>query len=61
MRFVVSLFWGFIFSFIAIFIVKSILGENGSSLTLLNCSIFSLALSFGCVAFDKLATNSKSK
>ena len=31
MKYIISLFWAFIFSFIAIFIISSILGSNGLS------------------------------
>lgn len=52
MRYLVSLFWGFIFAFIAIFIIKSILGDNGNSLNLQNIALLSVIFSIGCVGLD---------
>lgn len=54
MRYLVSLFWGYIFAFIAIFIISSILGSNGISqgITLLNCAIGALLLTIGAAGLD---------
>lgn len=56
MKFLISLFWGFIFAFIAIFIVSSILGNNGVSqgITIQNCAIVSLVFAIGAAGLDSL-------
>ncbi|MBU0278039.1 DUF2929 family protein [Gemella sp. zg-570] len=56
MKFLISLFWGFIFAFIAIFIVSSILGSNGVSqgLTIQNCAILALVFAIGAAGLDSL-------
>lgn len=59
MRYIISLFWGFIFAFVAIFIIKSILGDNGQSLTIQNCLILSAVFSVSCVLFDLVANDKK--
>ncbi|MBF0715243.1 DUF2929 family protein [Gemelliphila palaticanis] len=62
MKYLISLFWGFIFGFIAIFIVSSILGSNGISegVSLANCAILSLTFTLGVALLD-LAIGSPKK
>ena len=51
MRYIISLFWSFIFSAVIVFIVSSILGSNGEINTIRDCAI--LAALFDVVGIDK--------
>ena len=42
MKYIISLFWAFIFSFITIFIITSILGSNSEVNTLRDCAVLSV-------------------
>lgn len=62
MKFLISYFWGFIFAFVAIFIVTSILGSNGISqgVSVLTCAIVALFFTLGSIGLDSLTkTNNK--
>ncbi|MDO4813517.1 MAG: DUF2929 family protein [Gemella sp.] len=56
MKYLVSLFWGYIFAFIAIFIITSVLGSNGISqgATVLTCSIVAVLFTIGAAGLDSL-------
>ena len=60
MKYIISLFWAFIFSLIAIFIISSILGSNGQSGEILVPDCFILSIIFTAfvaileaIGFDK--------
>lgn len=61
MKFLVSLFWGFIFAFIAIFIITSILGDNGvsSGITIQNCAILAFVFTLGASLLEVAVTERK--
>ncbi|MBF0709669.1 MULTISPECIES: DUF2929 family protein [unclassified Gemella] len=61
MKFLVSLFWGYIFSFIAIFIITAILGSNEISqgTTVLNCSILAVLFTLTSVGLNSLIKENK--
>lgn len=63
MRFLVSLFWGFVFAFIALFIITSILGDNGISqgISIVTCSIVALLFALASVGLDSLVKTNKDK
>ncbi|MGX7111470.1 DUF2929 family protein [Gemella cuniculi] len=58
MKYIVSLIWAFIFSFVTIFIITSILGSNGQTYSVENCAILSVLFTIfvallEAVGFDK--------
>lgn len=61
MKFLVSLFWGFIFSFIAIFIISSLLGSNGisSGISVQNCIVLSVFFTFGVATLELVIGKNK--
>ncbi len=63
MKVIVSLFWGFIFAFIAIFIISSILGSNGISkgLSLQNCAILAIFFTIGASIITSMFKPSQNK
>lgn len=59
MKFLVSLFWAFIFSFIAIFIITSILGNNGQTYSVQNCALLAVLFTAGVAVFELLSFDKK--
>ena len=58
MKYIISLFWAFIFSFVTIFIITSILGSNSEVNTLRDCAILSVIFTvffalLDAICFDK--------
>ena len=59
MKFAISLIWSFIFSFIAIFIITSILGSNGQSYSLQNCAILACIFTVGIALLELVGFDNK--
>ncbi|AME09442.1 hypothetical protein HMPREF1983_00450 [Gemella bergeri ATCC 700627] len=59
MRFLVSLIWAFIFSFVAIFIITSILGSNGQSYSVQNCAILAVIFTVAVALLELLGFDRK--
>lgn len=61
MKYIISLFWGFTFAFISIFIITSILGNNGISkgITINNILILSLAFTLGVILLESVVKMDK--
>lgn len=53
MRYIISLIWAFVFSFVAIFIITSILGNNGQTYSVENCAILAVIFT-GAIALLEL-------
>lgn len=61
MKYILSLFWGFIFAFIMIFIVTSILGTNSEVNTLRDCGILAVLFTAFVALLDALGFDKKRK
>lgn len=59
MKYIVSLFWSFIFSFVTVFIVTSILGTNSEVNTLRDCAILSVVFTVFIALLDILGLDKK--
>lgn len=59
MKYLVSLIWSFIFSFVAIFIITSILGNNGQSYSIENCAILAVIFTVGVALLEVAAVDKK--
>ena len=54
MKYIISLFWAFIFSFVTIFIITSILGSNSEVNTLRDCAILSVIFTVFVALLDAI-------
>ena len=59
MKYIISLFWAFIFSFVTIFIITSILGSNSEVNTLRDCAILSVILTVFVALLDAIGLDKK--
>ena len=59
MKYIISLFWAFIFSFVTIFIITSILGSNSEVNTLRDCAILSVIFTVFVVLLDAIGLDKK--
>lgn len=59
MKYIISLFWAFIFSFITIFIITSILGSNSEVNTLRDCVILSVIFTVFVALLDAIGLDKK--
>ena len=59
MKYIISLFWAFIFSFITIFIITSILGSNSEVNTLRDCAILSVIFTVFVALLDAIGLDKK--
>mgnify|MGYP000975733947 CR=1 FL=1 len=59
MKYIISLFWSFIFAFIVVFIVSSILGTNGETSTLRDCAILSVMFTAFVALLDAVGLDKK--
>ena len=59
MKYIISLFWAFIFSFVTIFIITSILGSNSEVNTLRDCAIFSVIFTVFVALLDAIGLDKK--
>ena len=48
MKYIISLFWSFIFAAVIVFIVSSILGSNGEINTIRDCAILAVLFTIFC-------------
>ena len=61
MKYIISLFWAFIFSFVTIFIITSILGSNSEVNTLRDCAILSVIFTVFVALLDAIGLDKKSR
>lgn len=59
MKYIISLFWAFIFSFVTIFIITSILGSNSEVNTLKDCAILSVIFTVFVALLDAIGLDKK--
>mgnify|MGYP000850754869 FL=1 len=59
MKYIISLFWAFIFSFVTIFIITSILGNNSEVNTLRDCAILSVIFTVFVALLDAIGLDKK--
>ncbi|MEZ7764806.1 DUF2929 family protein [Gemella sp. 27098_8_92] len=59
MKYIISLFWAFIFSFITIFIITSILGSNSEVNTLRDCAVLSVIFTAFVALLDAVGLDKK--
>ena len=59
MKYIISLFWAFIFSFVTIFIITSILGSNSEVNTLRGCAILSVIFTVFVALLDAIGLDKK--
>lgn len=59
MKYIISLFWAFIFSFVTIFIITSILGSNSEVNTLRDCAILSVIFTVFVALLDVIGLDKK--
>lgn len=59
MKYIISLFWAFIFSFVTIFIITSILGSNSEVNTLRDCAILSVIFTVFVALLDAIGLDKK--
>ena len=59
MKSIISLFWAFIFSFVTIFIITSILGSNSEVNTLRDCAILSVIFTVFVALLDAIGLDKK--
>ena len=59
MKYIISLFWAFIFSFVTIFIITSILGSNSEVNTLRDCAILSVIFTVFVALLDAVGLDKK--
>lgn len=59
MKYIISLFWAFIFSFVTIFIITSILGSNSEVNTLRDCAILSVIFTVSVALLDAIGLDKK--
>ena len=59
MKYIISLFWAFIFSFVTIFIITSILGSNSEVNTLRDCAILSVIFTVYVALLDAIGLDKK--
>ena len=59
MRYIISLFWSFIFSAVIVFIVSSILGSNGEINTIHDCAILAVLFTIFAALFDVVGIDKK--
>ena len=59
MNYIISLFWAFIFSFVTIFIITSILGSNSEVNTLRDCAILSVIFTVFVALLDAIGLDKK--
>ena len=59
MKYIISLFWVFIFSFVTIFIITSILGSNSEVNTLRDCAILSVIFTVFVALLDAIGLDKK--
>ena len=59
MKYIISLFWAFIFSFITIFIITSILGSNSEVNTLRDCVVLSVIFTVFVALLDAVGLDKK--
>ena len=59
MKYIISLFWAFIFSFVTIFIITSILGSNSEVNTLRDCAILSVLFPVFVALLDAIGLDKK--
>ena len=59
MKYIISLFWSFIFSAVIVFIVSSILGTNGEINTLRDCAILAVLFTIFVALLDVVGLDKK--
>ena len=59
MKYIISLFWAFIFSFVTIIIITSILGSNSEVNTLRDCAILSVIFTVFVALLDAIGLDKK--
>ena len=59
MKYIISLFFAFIFSFVTIFIITSILGSNSEVNTLRDCAILSVIFTVFVALLDAIGLDKK--
>ena len=59
MRYIISLFWSFIFSAVIVFVVSSILGSNGEINTIRDCAILAVLFTIFAALFDVVGIDKK--
>ena len=59
MRYIISLFWSFIFAAVIVFIVSSILGSNGEINTIRDCAILSVMFTVFVALLDAVGLDKK--
>jgi len=59
MKYIISLFWAFIFSFVTIFIITSILGSNSEVNALRDCAILSVIFTVFVALLDAIGLDKK--
>ena len=59
MRYIISLFWSFIFSAVIVFIVSSILGSNGVINTIRDSAILAVLFTIFAALFDVVGIDKK--
>ena len=59
MKYIIYLFWAFIFSFVTIFIITSILGSNSEVNTLRDCAILSVIFTVFVALLDAIGLDKK--
>ena len=59
MRYIISLFWSFIFSAVIVFIVSSILGSNGEINTIRDCAILAVLFTIFAALSDVVGIDKK--
>ena len=59
MKYIISLFWSFIFAAVIVFIVSSILGSNGEINTIRDCAILAVLFTIFATLFDVVGIDKK--
>ena len=59
MKYIISLFWSFIFAAVIVFIVSSILGSNGEINTIRDCAILAVLFTIFTALFDVVGIDKK--
>ena len=59
MKYIISLFWSFIFAAVIVFIVSSILGSNGEINTIRDCAILAVLFTIFVALFDVVGIDKK--
>ena len=59
MKYIISLFWAFIVSFITLFIITSILGSNSEVNTLRDCAVLSVIFTAFVALLDAVGLDKK--